>query len=245
MVKPHGGSLAASHLFQPREGCSARRRARCFSVSTAPAGPSLQAFPQEPGTPRARGDLRGPTGPVVGHLSRPRRLHAPLFHQAGNSGGEILLRAAGRPASATRWLRSDRPASCRFGLPREPVSPSASRWAARAGPERHDRERRGPSAGDGPLLLAGEGEGRPRRPAKPAPPSNRVRPRDADVNPQLSLAPRPLPIPSWVPIGRAKRSSCFGNDAEAFPRAVPPFHLDRPLGNMLSRVQCGAIIAAM
>ena len=52
-----------------------------------------------------------PTGPVVGHPSRPRRLHAP-FHQAIQSGGEILLRAAGRPASATRWpAGSERPTS--------------------------------------------------------------------------------------------------------------------------------------
>jgi hypothetical protein len=49
-------------------------------------------------------------GPVVGHPSRPRRLHAP-FHQAVNRGGAILLRAAGRPASATRWPNSNRPAS--------------------------------------------------------------------------------------------------------------------------------------
>src|SRR3990170_146014 len=43
-----------------------------------------------------------PTGPVVGHPIRPRRLHAP-FHQEIKSGGEILLRADGRQASATRW----------------------------------------------------------------------------------------------------------------------------------------------
>ncbi len=49
-----------------------------------------------------------PTGPVVGQPIRPQRLHAP-FHQETNSGGEILLRADGRPASATRWPNVNMP----------------------------------------------------------------------------------------------------------------------------------------
>src|SRR3990172_2777291 len=69
-----------------------------------------------------------PTGPVVGHPIRPRRLHAP-FHQEIKSGGEILLRADGRPASATRWPP--------LALPQIPV---LSSWAAPAGPVRHCRE---------------------------------------------------------------------------------------------------------
>src|SRR3972149_428043 len=45
------------------------------------------------------------------------------------SGGEILLRADGRPASATRWPP--------LALPQIPV---LSSWAAPAGPVRHCRE---------------------------------------------------------------------------------------------------------
>jgi len=95
-----------------------------------------------------------PTGPVVGHPIRPRRLHAP-FHQERSSGGEILLRADGRPASATRWPIRGTPAANQvppgpgpapLALPQRPVLLA---WAAPAGPERHCRERRGPSAGDG------------------------------------------------------------------------------------------------
>ena len=105
--------------------------------------------------------------------------------------------------------------------------PPCFSYAAPAGPERHWRKRRGPSASNGPLLPSGEGEGRPRRRAKPAPQSHRVGPRDADAKPQRYLAPHDRPIASCVSITmcetseRARGSSCFGNDAEAFPRAGP------------------------
>jgi hypothetical protein len=131
------------------------------------------------------------------------------IRSGGERGGEILLRAVGRPAwrhplaypwdpgrpsrdlgqTRFRWVQAQLPSpprrrSCCFS------------WAARAGPERHCRERRGPSASDGPLRPAGEGEGRPRRPAKPAPPLKRVGPRDAYEKPEPYLAPPHRPIPS-------------------------------------------------
>src|SRR3990172_3618121 len=67
-----------------------------------------------------------PTGPVVGHPIRPRRLHAP-FHQEIDSGGEILLRADGRPASATRWPIQGTPAGRKPGSAgSRPISPRPS-----------------------------------------------------------------------------------------------------------------------
>jgi len=54
------------------------------------------------------------------------------------------------------------------------------------------------------------------------------------------VAPRfPGPSPAEGP---RRSRQCRSEPAGA---VNPPFYLDRPLGNMLSRVQCGAIIAAM
>jgi hypothetical protein len=124
---------------------------------------------------------------VLSSAIRPRRLHAP-FHQNTNSGCEILLRADGRPASATRWPIPGTP-------PTVPVrSFPPARGKVDRGGGRNSRLRR---IGFGRETYALNHRAVP-----------------CAVRPCHNMG---VSIPMSETPERAMRSSCFANDAEAFP----------------------------